>query len=155
MDKSTLLAQIRDTHTTFEAAASDLDDEALLAPAPGMDGWTKKDVLAHIAWWSDHSATIVEALLAGEEPYDRGGPFDLDAHNAKILADNRDRPAADVRRGESDAYRRLVAAVEAASDKDLFVVGRFAWLDSDEGLWATVEGDSSAHYPEHVPHLGG
>jgi hypothetical protein len=153
MDKDTLLRQIRGAHAELEAAAASLDDRALLGPAPGMDGWTRKDVLAHVEWWSDHSARIVAALVAGTVPYDRSGPWDLDAHNAQVLEDNRGRDADDVRRGEADAYRRLVAAVETASEDDLLVVGRFQWLESDEALWGTVEGDSSVHYLEHVPHL--
>jgi deoxyribodipyrimidine photolyase-like uncharacterized protein len=153
MDKPTLLRAIRDTHAELAAAAAALDDDALLRPAPGMEGWTRKDVLAHVEWWSDHSARVVGALLDGREPYERGGPWDVDAHNARVLAENRDRPPADVRRGEAEAFDRLVAAVEAASDEDLFEVGRFPWLGSDEGLWRLVEGDSSLHYPEHLPHL--
>ena len=60
---------------------------------PGWTGWTRKDVLAHVEWWNDHSVRVIEALLAGREPYDRGGPWDTDVQNARILAENRDRDA--------------------------------------------------------------
>lgn len=155
MDKVTLLARIHDTHAPLAGAAAALDDGALLAPAPGMLGWTRKDVLAHVEWWNDHSVRVVEALLADREPYQRSGPWNPDAQNAVVLAENRDRTADDVRRGEADAFRRLVAAVEAAGADDLFEVGRFAWLGDDGCLADLVEGDSTTHYPEHVPHLGG
>lgn len=153
MDKPTLLRAMRETHDALAAAAADLDDAALLAEAPGMPGWTRKDVLAHIEWWSDHSARVVEALVAGREPYPRTGePFDIDAHNARVLADSRARPIHDVRRGEADAFRRVVAAVEAASEPDLFDADRFAWLGG-EPLAETVAADTSEHFPEHLPHL--
>lgn len=152
MDKQTLLTDIRRTHAELMAAAGGLDDAAWLAEAPGMPGWTRKDVLAHIAWWSDHSARVAEGLLAGREPYDRSGPFDLDAHNARVLAEGRTRSLADVRAAEADAFRRVAAAIEAASEADLFDAGRFDWLKG-ETLAETVAGDTSGHWPEHVPHL--
>jgi hypothetical protein len=155
MDKTSLLDAIRHAHAPIEAAIAALDDAALLEPAPGMDGWTRKDVLAHMEWWNDHSARVVEALTAGREPYPREGPFDVDALNARILDQNRDRTAADVRTGEATSFARLVERVEAASEEELFEVGRYPWLGADDALRQTVEADSSEHYPEHLPHLNG
>jgi hypothetical protein len=155
MDKAGLLDTIREAHRPIENAVAGLDDSALLAPAPGMDGWTRKDVVAHIEWWHDHSARVIEALLAGNEPYPRAGPFDLDALNARILEQNRERSAADVRSGEASSFVRLIEGVEAASEEELFQVGRYAWLGADAALRHTVEADSSEHYPDHLPHLQG
>lgn len=150
MDKLELLTTIRTTHAEIEAAVGRLRDDELLAAAPAMEGWTRKDVVAHLEWWSDHSARVVAALCAGREPYDRSGPFDIDLHNARLLAESRSRALDDVRRGEAEAYRRVVAAVEAASDEDLFDAGRFAWLGGD-ALVATVAADTAEHYQEHLP----
>lgn len=153
MDKPTLLTDIRGHHDALEAAAVALDADAFAAEVPGMDGWTRKDVLAHVEWWSGHSARVVEALVTGREPYPRDGePFDIDLHNARVLAESRARPLDDVRRGEAEAYRRVVAAVEAAPDADLLEPGRFAWLGG-EPLFRTVAADTAEHYAEHLPHL--
>ena len=153
MDKLTLLDDIRRTHAAIEAAVAALDDDALMAAAPDMPGWTRKDVLAHVEWWTEHSAGIVEALLADREPYPTDGtPFDIDVHNAKVLAASRARSIEDVRDGEAVAYRRVVAAVEQASEADLAEPGRFPWLGG-EALARTVASDTSEHYVEHLPHL--
>jgi RimJ/RimL family protein N-acetyltransferase len=153
MDKTSLLADIRRAHAAFEAAASSLDDDAWLSEVPDMGGWTRKDVLAHVEWWSDHSSRVVTALVAGHEPYPRGGePFDIDVHNARLLDESRARSLDDVRRGEAETYRRVVAAVEAATEGDLFEAGRFDWLGG-ETLAQTVAADTSEHYAEHLPHL--
>ncbi len=53
---------------------------------------------------------------------------------------------------EAAAFERLVAAVEAASDEDLFTANRFPWL-GEETLATAVAWDSIRHYPEHLPHL--
>lgn len=153
MDKATLLTRIREAHARLADAARALDDAALQAPAPGMEGWTRKDVLAHVGWWSDHSTCVIEALRAGREPYDQASRPGIDDLNAQILAEHRDETASEVRRAEAEAYERLVAAVEAASEDELFRVGRFPWLEDDEPLAETVEWDSTRHYAGHLEQL--
>ena len=152
MTKKTFLDEIRASHAPLEAAIRALGDDAWLEPLAGMDGWTRQDALAHVGWWSDHSVRVITALRAGEVPYERDLDFDIDAQNRAILEEFRDRDPASVRAYEAAAFERLVAAVEAASDEDLFAEHRFAWL-GDGTLAAAVEWDSTKHYPEHLPHL--
>ena len=152
MDKDTLLREIRETHAFIDAAAAEMDDDALLGPAPGMEGWTRKDVLAHIEWWSRHSAAVIEGVRSGVDPYPGGDePWDPDAWNERILAENRDRTPDDVRRGEAEAFARLVAAVEDATDAELFAENPHPWMDGT--LAETVIEDSSKHFPDHVAQL--
>ena len=152
MDKTELIAKMRDGHAPVEAAAAALSDGALLAQAPGMPGWTRKDVLAHIEWWHRHSMAVLAGVQSGVDPYpDSGEPWDVDVQNAQVLADNRDRPGADVREGEEASFKALVAAVEAAPDEALFESGLVPWLDGPAAR--VVDGDTWDHYPEHVPHL--
>jgi hypothetical protein len=152
MNKQTLLAEIHATHEPLAAAVGNLDDDAWAEPLPDMDGWTRKDAVAHVGWWSDHSARVVTALIAGQVPYDRDPDFDIHAQNTSILEEFRDRDPGEVRAFEAAAFERLLAAVEAASDEDLFTGDRFPWLGEDT-LATAVEWDSTKHYPEHLPHL--
>jgi hypothetical protein len=152
MDRQTLLAEIRATHEPIAAAVATVPDDAWAEPLPDMDGWTRKDALAHVGWWSDHSARVITALRAGRVPYERHPDFDINAQNRSILEEFSDREAGAVRAFEAAAFARLVAAVEAASDEDLFAADRFSWL-GDETLAVAVEWDSTRHYPEHLPHL--
>ena len=152
MDKQTFLAEIRAAHDPLAAAVGTLADDAWAEPLPGMDGWTRKDALAHVGWWSDHAARVITALMAGEVPYDQDPDIDIDTQNSAILEEFRDRDPGEVRAFEAAAYERLVAVVEAASDEDLFTADRFPWL-GDETLATAVEWDSTKHYPGHLPHL--
>jgi hypothetical protein len=152
MTKETFLAEIRASHEPLAAVVGTLAEGAWAEPLPDMDGWTRKDALAHVGWWSDHSARVVTALRAGEEPYDRAPDFDIHAQNRSILEQFRDRDPGEVRAYEAAAFERLVAAVEAASDEDLFTAERFLWL-GDETLATAIEWDSTKHYAEHLPHL--
>src|SRR3954452_3686509 len=154
MDKDGVLAEIRATHDPLAAAAGEVPDAAWHAAVADMDGWTRKDVLAHVGWWSDHSARVIAALTAGEVPYDRDEAIDINAQNASIREQFLDRDPVEVRAFESAAFERLVAAVEGTSEEDLFAVGRYPWLE-EQTLAAAVEWDSTKHFPEHVPHLAG
>ena len=152
MDKTELLAAIHATHAELTAAAAALDDDALSGPAPGMEGWTRKDVLAHVKWWTTHSANVLEGVRCGVDPYPGSDePWDLDAWNARILLENRDRSADDVRRGEAGSFARLVAVVEGTTDEELFAEDPHPWLDGT--VAETVVEDSTRHYPDHVAHL--
>jgi hypothetical protein len=142
----------RNAHRSIASAVAALSDAALLAEAPGMPGWTRKDVLAHIEWWHRHSTAVLLGLHSGVDPYPAGdGDWDIDVHNARVLAENRDRPPADVRAGEAASFEELMAALEAATDPELFDAGVQPWLDGP--AIAMVAGDTWDHYPDHMPHL--
>ena len=152
MNKQTFLAEIRATHEPLVAVVGSLADDAWAAPLPDMNGWTRKDALAHVGWWSDHSAPVVTALRAGGVPYERDPDFDIDAQNRSILEEFRDRDPGEVRAFEAAAFERLVAAVEAASGEELFTADRFPWL-GEETLATAVAGDTTKHYLEYLSHL--
>ncbi len=153
MDEDSLLDAIRTGHAPIEAAVAALTDADLLADAPGMPGWTRKDVLAHIEWWHEHSSRTIEGARTGTDPYpDDGESWDIDTWNARILRESRDRPAADVRTGEAASFTRLLALVEGATGEELFIGDPRPWLKGT--VAAIVIADSADHYPEHVPHLG-
>lgn len=152
MDKQTFLAEIHATHEPLATAVGTLAEDAWAEPLPDMNGWTRKDALAHVGWWSDHSVRVVTALRAGGVPYEREADFDIHAQNRSILAEFRDRHPDEVRAFEAESFERLVAAIEATPDHDLFTTGRFLWL-GDETLATAVAWDSTKHYPEHLPHL--
>jgi len=50
---------MREAYQRLADVIEHLPDERLLEPA--MDNWTGKDLLAHIAWWHDHSVLVIDA----------------------------------------------------------------------------------------------
>jgi hypothetical protein len=148
--KPGLLAAVRASHGSVEAAVDELSDDDLLADAPGMTGWSRKDVLAHIEFWHDHSANVIIGIRSGANPY-ADWPTDTDPINDRVFAENRDRSAAEVREGEAASFERLIAAIEAATDAQLFDAGVVAWFSHT--AFEMIAADTFDHYPEHVVHL--
>ncbi len=147
MDKSELIRTIRDAHERMAAAIQQLPDERLLEPA--MDDWTGKDLVAHMAWWQDHSALVIERLRAGREPDDRTDPAnDTDAINERTHREHLDDPPQLTRRAFDQSFARLLAALEPCTDEELFAADRWPWLNG-EALAETILWDTSRHYDAH------
>lgn len=150
MDKATLLRSIRASHATLTAALGRLSDDELLAPAQGE--WTRKDVVAHVAYWQESSAKNIEALRAGRVRPE--AERSTDDRNADALTAHRDRPAAEVRAWEAASFDRLVAMLEASDEAELVDAARYPVLGGDS-IAAMVIADTTEHYEEHLPHLNG
>jgi hypothetical protein len=152
MNKQTFLAEIRATHEPLAAVVGTLGDDAWSRTAVGHEWLDPQGRARARRLVGDHAARVVTALRAGGVQYQRDLDFDIDAQNRSILEEFRERDPGEVRAFEAAAFERLVAAVEAASDEDLFSADRFRWL-GEETLATAVAWDSTKHYPEHLPHL--
>ena len=142
---------MRDAHQRVADAMEDLPDERLLGPATGE--WTGKDLLAHMAWWHDHSALVIQELRAGRQPYDRTDPANTtDAMNERTRREHLEDPPELTRRAFNDSFTRLLAALEPVTDEELFAADRWPWLGG-EALVETTLWDSSRHYDAHGDHL--
>ncbi len=155
MTKEDLLIAILEAHAPIEAAGLLLPAAVLDEPGPGADmpGWTRKDILAHVAWWNERSTRMIAGVRADVDPFpptDAG--WDLNTQNADTLAAHRARPAAEVVAWEAASFRALVAAVSGATPDELLTPVYRAWL-VDGSLADVVAEDSYNHHPEHVPHL--
>jgi hypothetical protein len=147
VDKAELIRTIREAHQRVTDAIEHTPDERLLQPV--TDDWTGKDLLAHMAWWHDHSARVIESLRAGREPYDQADPANsTDALNERIHRERKDDPTQLTRRAFQESFSRLLAALEPVTDEELLAVDRWPWLGR-EALVETVLWDSSRHYADH------
>lgn len=140
-----------EAHRRMAGVIGQLDDERLLEPA--MGAWTGKDIVAHMAWWHEHSVLVIESLLAGREPYDRSDPENsTDSINERTRREHLDDPSQMVRGMFGDSFARLIAAIERASEDAIFEADRWPWL-SGEALVETILWDSSRHYGAHRENL--
>jgi hypothetical protein len=147
MDRSSLLASAAAGRDRLDAVLAGLDDDAMAERVD--DEWTRKDVLAHLEAWERRMVELVERLRAGDPLADR---TETDQLNARFYVASRDRSLADVRSGERQAYERMIATIEGASDEELFDGNHFAWTEG-EPLAGWFRGNGDEHYDEHLEQL--
>ena len=151
MDKTELIRTIREAYQRMVAAIEQIADARLLEPV--MDDWTGKDLLAHMAWWHDHSVVVIEGLRAGRQPYDETDPANTtDALNERTRREHQDDPPELTRRLFNESLTRLLAALGPVTDDELFAADRWPWLGG-VALVETILWDSSRHYDAHREHL--
>ena len=101
-----------------------LDEASLNLPARG-DGWTAKEILAHMA--SGHDGML--ALAQGRAPAVQApGAFDLDAHNEAQRQRTRDLPLADVLAMLDQARQRVRTHVEQVDEAELNQIVCTPWM---------------------------
>jgi hypothetical protein len=151
LDKTVLIRTMRDAHQRVADSIARISDERLLEPA--MEAWTGKDLLAHMAWWHDHSAFVIECLRAGRRPYDGADPANAtEARNEQTHREHLADPPDVTRRAFDESFNGLLAALEPVTEEELFASDRFPWLEG-EALVEMILWDSSRHYDAHLEHL--
>jgi hypothetical protein len=149
MDRAELLAEVRAGRAALDAILADLTDDQMAQRVNG--DWTRTDVVAHLEAWERRTLRLL-SILRGERDFDPDEPAEVDAFNAWSWERNRGRSNADVRASEADAYRQVIAAVEAADEPELTDSNRFAFLDGTAFTETVIE-NTSAHYADHLDQL--
>ncbi|MGC2485259.1 MAG: ClbS/DfsB family four-helix bundle protein [Acidimicrobiales bacterium] len=151
MDKEELLRTITSAYDELAELVERISDDRLLDPA--MDDWTGKDVLAHLAWWQDHSARLAEDFRAGRQPDDTTHPGSTtDEINEYVFRKHVDDSPEVARVEFKKSFERLLLAIEPLTDKELFSPGLCSWLDG-VALSEMLFWDSSRHYQQHFVDL--
>jgi uncharacterized protein (TIGR03083 family) len=151
--KDELMSHIRTERAALESLVERLTDEQMTHTGV-MEGWSIKDILAHVTWWEGRMIYLIETAKRGEKPQSlrREGEDQeraTDRVNAEVFDSNRSRSLADVR----DEFRRSGQQVESLiaslSDDD---------LDDDSPAAQTLGGslrhliavNTDEHYREHA-----
>lgn len=153
-----IVAGVAAAHERFLDVIAPLTDEQLQAPVLA-DGWSVKDVLAHLAFWDQRLLHAIEpeggpqvSRLA--PPIIADIPYDvqwLETVNARIYALNRERELQDVLAEFAATRQRLLTIIASLSMHDVF---------DPDGLSAPL-GEPFApmllgaygHYEEHAEYL--
>ena len=135
------------------AAINALGDSAsTVAVTP--EGWTSRDVLAHLIHYAGQIAFALGAQLQppGYVLNVQGKPTG-DEWNALAVEHYRHQPLADVR----DEFERLVALIIERSllrsDVEMNAIGAIPWA-GDVPLWQFIAGDTYLHWPAHTEMIG-
>jgi len=136
------LARMDLAWSAFSGRVHGLPGELLLTRI-GDDGWTRKQMLAHIGTW--HDLTVDRLLRFGET----GEPADLsdeeDAINARTARASDGRTTGEIVVGMDDSYRRLRREVARLTDDKLAA--------NDGWAAAIIAGNTYDHYADHLDEL--
>ena len=147
MNRTTLVSSIEAGRRRLDAALSAQADGTMLDRID--EAWTRKDVIAHLEAWERRVVDNLATLRGGETP-DRS--IETDDLNARFFTLNRDRSVEDVLAGERDAYWSVLAAIDGATDEELFDGQHFGWTEGDPFAdW--LRGNTDEHFDEHLEQL--
>jgi hypothetical protein len=158
--KAELLERLRTGRATWDALVALVPDDVMDNPALS-NGWSVKDLVAHVAayekWTAEQIAAEIESRAPSDEELlgaqslpetDKDDP--TDAINEMIYERFKDTDLATVRAFSTRAYQELVAAIDAASDEKLQESA--PWTGGGSAL-AIIPGNSYDHYDEHTEEL--
>ncbi|MFC1959895.1 DinB family protein [Chloroflexota bacterium] len=115
-DKQALLEKVRTGRAAFDALLGQFPTDGLLTAYP-PDGWSVKDMMAHIAFWEDYALGRFQDAAAGKSPQaDELSNEDLDRINQAILDADPARTLAAVQEDYECVHQELWAALQALPD---------------------------------------
>ena len=137
MDPRDLMASEEAGWEQFMGLVSSLTPEQLEEPGYSADGWSVKDLIAHIAAWHATATQVLEQIHYGTYEKRR---WNVDALNRQFYEANRDLPAP-------------VVEAECAASRNRMLVEWTALPETtpDAAEWFRESGPE--HYAEHLPRL--
>lgn len=142
-----LVAELEEARNTFQAALTDVDPD--LFTAPGLVGdWSARDLVEHVAFWSDHGADALELAASGHGADFEYDSSQTDAMNAETFAASSAMTPMEVTEHEQVAFERLRDDL-AALDPTLLDLT----LGNGDTVEAVIRYDGPAHYVEHTEHI--
>jgi len=116
---------------------------------PGIVGdWSVKDVLAHLIEWEHMVLSWHAAGLQGKVPVTPAEGFNwaqLPQLNQQIYERYRDSALPDIQKEFKSSFRKMLSAIQALSEEDLFTRGRYAWTRNNT-LGTYFISSTSSHY---------
>jgi hypothetical protein len=124
-----------------------------------LNGWSIKDLLAHLMAWQQVSIARLEAArldkepvlpawLAGSDPE----TDEVDQVNARIYETYREQPWPRVYRGWRDGFLRFLELGEEIPEDDLLDAEKYPWLKG-YALLAVLQGSYEHHHVDHLESL--
>lgn len=121
----------------FQALLASLTPEQAERPGYFLEGWSAKDLLAHVAGWLAEAGQVLEQVRVGSFT---GRDLDIEGRNSVFLEANRPQP---LRVVHAEAY--------AARTRLLQEVGQLVGVTAVADVWLRKAGPE--HYAEHLPRL--
>jgi uncharacterized protein (TIGR03083 family) len=149
MTKAEIMILIQQAWDDFNSLLDGLSDAQKSTPDP-KDGWTVKDVLAHIAIWERSLGTWLAAANSGHEPdVPRFTDEYINEMNARIYEEHREQPYRQVYEMFRGIHRSFLMPHLEVLPEDNDDPRWLLWRDG-RPPWTLIAGNTYEHYKEHA-----
>jgi uncharacterized protein (TIGR03083 family) len=135
-----LLTRLDAAWTALLESYAGVPDSRLVEPGV-VEGWSVKDILAHVTTWEEEALQHLPVIIAGGTPPRYAAQGGIDAFNARATAAGRRRSLAEVLRRRDETHARLVDFVRGQPE------GTFG---GQTRARRRLRLDTYGHYPEHT-----
>lgn len=155
--KAEVIERIDESRKRLDDKVNQLDEHTL-TEVRDHGGWSVKDHLAHLAAWEQsmvhglHGKPRHEGLGVAEETFN---DHDVDAINAEIHANHKDRPLHEVKAMLHRTQQEMSDTLGRLTEHDLTQKSYSDYLPNEPGehnatpMGAYVSGNTWSHYDEH------
>ena len=141
MNRQQVLKKIERAWAAFKESFAGLTDEPLLE-AGVTEGWSVKDILAHVTSWEDETLKHLPTILKGTRPPRYSALYGgIDAYNALMTENKRGLSLSEIVRQLDETHLRLIEYVQSAPEEQ---------LASDTRFRRRLRLDTYGHYPLHA-----
>lgn len=153
VDKTALIQRMQATRAEVMAIIESLPEEVLVA-RPNADGWTVKDILAHLARWEGELVTLLWQLSQGQTPncVMVQNPLPVNELNQEWHEADRDRPLVRILSDLAAVRRQTLVRLSEFAEEDLEREDLAPELRGI-ALWHRVAANTFEHDEEHLEDL--
>ena len=146
--KEHLLENLESAHKDLQSLLDDMETEKLTEVGV-VEGWSVKDVLAHIAFWEQRVTAWAAALNQATQPEPPfwSGDWSEERINQAIFEKNRNRTLQDVLDQWQGVHQSVLRTVQEMSEQDLFE-RKVEWL-GNATFGEALPGNSFEHLRHH------
>lgn len=141
MDRQQLLNRLEKAWAELQESYAGLPDSQLTEPGV-VDGWTVKDILAHVTTWEEEAIKYLPLILKGGAPPRYSTKYGgIDAFNALMTEQKRDLSLSEVLRHLEETHRQLIDYIQSVPEEHFTRETRFR---------RRLRLDTYSHYPLHT-----
>jgi hypothetical protein len=153
MTKTELLESLEDSRQELVEMLETLPEEMLLQPVR-PDGWTIKDILAHLGYWEGQTVTLLfQAQRGMAKPTTvHFGKETVDELNQRWYAASQQRTMDAIWQDWFGVRKQLIRRVNELSEKDLTDPKQYPWMKG-KPLYQLILSDTVEHEDGHADQI--
>ena len=158
MNKTRLLKSMRTARQEWDQVLKEIDESRMTQPLL-HGGWSVKDTIGHVAYYERWVQGWLEDAVRGQVTLaTHRDSLAVDARNAIVWGENKDRSLPEILRESKFIFDRLFQLVQVLPETDLLAPYAFdryviPFWGRSMSLWECIADDSYDHYREHTANI--